>query len=159
MHEDDFLLAEHRAQRRSLGLRGGVGWQSHFAVAVHAVDRHLVPVGREEARVILHHAFHATDDGGGRKVNQGNPHGAGDASIWGMRILSLIVVVAIVYLVYGRTGENQSVQSRVAEAQREAALVQPASPSATPPVVSGSLRGPIDKARRTLELVKPRNTE
>ena len=78
-----------------------------------------------------------------------------------MRIIALIIVVAIVYLVYGRGGDKQSpqsLQSHVAEAQREAAAVQPAAPQ-TPAAQSGSLRAPIDRTRQVLELVKQRNGE
>jgi len=77
-----------------------------------------------------------------------------------MRIVSIIVVLGIVYLVYGRSGEKQSPQSRVAEAQHEAAAVQPAAPQARPAEVSsGSLRAPIDRTRQVLNSVKKRNTE
>ena len=75
-----------------------------------------------------------------------------------MRIVALIIVVAIVYLVYGRNGEKQSPQSRIAEAQREAAAVQPNAPQ-TPAAQSGSLRAPIDRTRQVLDLVKQRNAE
>jgi hypothetical protein len=76
-----------------------------------------------------------------------------------MRIVSIIVVLAIVYLVYGRSGEKQSPQSRVAEAQHEAAAVQPTAPPARPGEASGSLRAPIDRTRQVLDSVKKRNTE
>jgi hypothetical protein len=76
-----------------------------------------------------------------------------------MRIVALIIVVGIVYLVYGRNGEKQSPQSRVAEAQHEASLVQPAPPSAAPSAPSGSLRAPMDRTRQVLEQVKRRNVE
>jgi len=75
-----------------------------------------------------------------------------------MRIVSIIVVLAIVYLVYGRNGEKQSPQSHIAEAQREAAAVQPNAPQA-PAAQSGSLRAPMDRTRQVLELVKQRNAE
>ena len=89
----------------------------------------------------------------------GRPHGAGDALAAGMRIISIIVVLAIVYLVYGRNGEKQSPQSRIAEAQREAAAVQPTAPQTASVQTSGSLRGPIDRTRQVLGLVKQRNGE
>ena len=76
-----------------------------------------------------------------------------------MRIVSIIVVLAIVYLVYGRNGEKQSLQSRVAEAQREAAAVQPAAPQSPAAPPSGSLRAPIDRTRQVLDIVKKRNGE
>ena len=76
-----------------------------------------------------------------------------------MRIVALIIVLAIVYLVYGRNGEKESPQNRVAEAQREAAQVEPPQPSASTVVVSGSLRAPIDRTRQVLDLVKQRNAE
>ena len=76
-----------------------------------------------------------------------------------MRIVSLVIVVGIVWLIYGRNGEKQSPQDRVAEAQQEAAQVQPQPPTAQAVVASGSLRAPIDRTRQTLELVKKRNTE
>ena len=76
-----------------------------------------------------------------------------------MRIVGIIVVLAIVYLVYGRHGDKQTPQSRIADAQREAAAVQPQSapPPATQPV--SSLRAPIDRTRQTLGLVQKRNAE
>ena len=76
-----------------------------------------------------------------------------------MRIVALIIVVAIVYLVYGGNGEKQSLQNRVSEAQREAALVQPVQPSGTPAATNGSLRAPMDRTRQVLNLVKKRNGE
>jgi hypothetical protein len=92
-------------------------------------------------------------------MDERDVHGAGDALEAGMRIVSIIVVLAIVYLVYGRNGEKQSPQSRVAEAQREAAAVQPAAPQPQAGAVSGSLRAPIDRTRQVLDLVKKRNHE
>ena len=89
----------------------------------------------------------------------GRLHGAGDALAGGMRIISIIVVLAIVYLVYGRSGEKQSPQTRIAEAQREAAAVQPTAPQTASVQTSGSLRGPIDHTRQVLGLVKQRNGE
>lgn len=78
-----------------------------------------------------------------------------------MRIVALLAVVAIVYLFYGRTGEEQSPQARVAAAQQEAALVQPATApaSAQPTTISGSLRATVDTTHRTLDLVRKRNEE
>jgi hypothetical protein len=77
-----------------------------------------------------------------------------------MRIVSIIVVLAIVYLVYGSRGEKQSPQSRVAEARQEAAAVQPMAPQPQAGAASsGSLRAPIDRTRQVLELVKQRNKE
>ena len=76
-----------------------------------------------------------------------------------MRIVSIIVVLAIVYLVYGRHGDKQSPQSRIAEAQREAAAVQPEAAPDSAPQVTGSLRGPIDRTRQVLDLAKKRNGE
>lgn len=76
-----------------------------------------------------------------------------------MRIIALIIVVAIVYLVYGRGGEKQSPQSRIADAQREAAAVQPATPQTAAAQPSGSLRAPMDRTRQVLDLVKQRNAE
>ena len=76
-----------------------------------------------------------------------------------MRIVSLIVVVAIVWLVYGRNGGKQSPQDRVAEAAREAAEVQPEPPPAQSAPAGGSLRAPINRTRQVLELVRKRNTE
>lgn len=76
-----------------------------------------------------------------------------------MRIVALIVVVAIVYLIYGRTGGKQTPQSRVAETRHEAAQVQPAQPPAPATVPDGSLRAPIDRTRQVLNLAKKRNTE
>ena len=79
-----------------------------------------------------------------------------------MRIVGIIVVLAIVYLLYGRDGDKQSpqsLQSRVADAQRDAAAVQPAAPPDSAPPVSGSLRGPMDRTKQVLRDVKQRNTE
>ena len=89
----------------------------------------------------------------------GRLHGAGDALSAGMRIVGIIIVLAIVYLVYGRNGDKQSLQSRVADAQREAAAVQPAPPPDSAPPVTGSLRGPMDRTKQVLGGVKQRNTE
>ena len=76
-----------------------------------------------------------------------------------MRIVALVIIVAIIYVLYGRNGEKQSPQNRVAEAQHEASLVQstPASPAPTAP--SSSLRAPMDRTRQILDLVKKRNVE
>lgn len=76
-----------------------------------------------------------------------------------MRIVAIIIILGIVYLVYGPRGEKQSPQSRVAEAQQEAALVQPAQKTDAPASSSTSLRAPIDRTRQALEQVKTRNTE
>ncbi len=76
-----------------------------------------------------------------------------------MRIVAIIVVVAIVYLVFGRQGDKQSPQSRVAEAQREAAAVQPATAQNPAPPQGNSLRAPIDRTRQVLDIVKGRNAE
>lgn len=76
-----------------------------------------------------------------------------------MRIVAIIVILGIVYLVYGPRGEKQSPQSRVAEAQQEATLVQPAPKTEAPASPSTSLRAPIDRTRQVLDLVKTRNTE
>jgi hypothetical protein len=76
-----------------------------------------------------------------------------------MRIVAIIVVLAIVYLVYGRNGETQSLPARVAEAQQESALVQPAPKGEAPAAASGSLRAPIDRARQAIEMAKQRNAE
>jgi hypothetical protein len=92
-------------------------------------------------------------------VHERDVHGAGDALAAGMRIVSIIVVLGIVYLVYGRSGEKQSPQSRVAEAQHEAAAVQPAAPQAPAAQPTGSLRAPIDRTRQVLDIVKKRNKE
>lgn len=76
-----------------------------------------------------------------------------------MRIVSIFIVLAIVYLLYGHNGDKQSPQSRIAEAQTEAAAVQPAEAPPQPGEVRGSLRAPIDRTRQTLDLVKKRNGE
>lgn len=76
-----------------------------------------------------------------------------------MRIVAIIVVLAIVYLVFGRQGDKQSPQSRVADAQREAAAVQPATAQNPAPQPNGSLRAPIDRTRQVLDIVKQRNGE
>ena len=82
-----------------------------------------------------------------------------------MRIVAIIIVVAIVYLVYGRNGDKQSpqsLQSHLAEAQREAAAVQPNAPQGAPSPANSSgssFRAPMDRTRQVLELVKQRNAE
>jgi len=76
-----------------------------------------------------------------------------------MRIVGIIVVLAIVYLLYGRNGDKQYPQARVADAQREAAAVQPATAQNTAPQPGNSLRAPIDRTRQVLDLVKQRNGE
>jgi hypothetical protein len=76
-----------------------------------------------------------------------------------MRIVSIFVVLAIVYLVYGRHGDKQSPQTRIAEAQSEAAAVQPPTAQNPAPPPGSSLRAPIDRTRQTLDLVKKRNAE
>ena len=81
-------------------------------------------------------------------------HGAGDALWEGMRIVGIIVVLAIVYLVYGRNGDKQTPQSRIADAQREAAAVQPQTTQNPAPAPTSSVRAPIDRTRQVLDLVK-----
>ncbi|MEI7820492.1 MAG: hypothetical protein WCK55_06205 [Verrucomicrobiota bacterium] len=76
-----------------------------------------------------------------------------------MRIVGIIVVLAIVYLVYGRHGDKQTPQSRIADAQREAAAVQPQNAAAPEPQPVSSVRAPIDRTRQVLNLVKQRNEE
>ena len=76
-----------------------------------------------------------------------------------MRIVALIMVIAIVYLVYGKSGGTQSPHGRLEEARQEAAQVQPGPASSTPVAANGSLRAPIDRTRQVLDLVKTRNTE
>jgi hypothetical protein len=76
-----------------------------------------------------------------------------------MRIVAIMAVLAIVYLLYGRNGEEQRPQARIAEAQREAAKVGPAQGAGDRAPVTGSLRGAIDNTRQTLDLVKKRNNE
>ena len=89
----------------------------------------------------------------------GRLHGAGDALWEGMRIVGIIVVLAIVYLVYGRNGDKQTPQSRIADAQHEAAAVQPQTAQAPAPQSVSSVRAPIDRTRQVLDLVKQRNAE
>ena len=76
-----------------------------------------------------------------------------------MRIVGIIVVLAIVYLVYGRHGDKQTPQSRIADAQREAAAVQPQNAPEPAPQPVSSVRAPIDRTRQVLNLVKQRNEE
>ena len=92
-------------------------------------------------------------------MHERDVHGAGDALREGMRIVGIIVVLAIVYLVYGRHGDKQTPQSRIADAQCEAAAVQPqnAPPPATQPV--SSVRAPIERTRQVLNFVRQRNEE
>jgi hypothetical protein len=118
-----------------------------------------MPAFRKKLRVLLHHPLHAADHRCGCKMQESYLHGSDDALKKAMRLVAIIVVVAIVYMIFGRGGEKQSPQGRIAEAQKEAALVQPASPSQPPPAASGSLRAPIDRTREVLSLVKKRNSE
>jgi hypothetical protein len=90
-------------------------------------------------------------------MHERDVHGAGDALRECMRIVGIIVVLAIVYLVYGRHGDKQTPQSRIADAQHEAAAVQPQNAPAPQPV--SSVRAPIDRTRQVLNLVKQRNEE
>ena len=76
-----------------------------------------------------------------------------------MRIVSIFIVLAIVYLLYGRNGDKQSPQSRIAEAQSEAAAVQPADAAPQPGEIRGSLRAPIDRTHQALDVVRKRNGE
>jgi hypothetical protein len=76
-----------------------------------------------------------------------------------MRIVAIIVILGIVYLAFGRRGEKQSPQSRVAEAQQESALVQPTPAGQAPAPGSGSLRAPIDRTREVLKAVGQQNSE
>ncbi len=71
-----------------------------------------------------------------------------------MRIVGIVVVLAIVYYIYGRNGDKTSLQNRVAEAQAEAAQVTPMSPPTQP---TNSLRAPMDRTRQVLDQVKQRN--
>ncbi len=73
-----------------------------------------------------------------------------------MRIVAIVVVLAIVYYIYGRNGDKTSLQNRVAEAQAEAAKVMPAPQAAQPPPTN-SLRAPMDRTRQVLDQVKQRN--
>jgi len=78
-----------------------------------------------------------------------------------MRIVAIVVVLAIVYYIYGRNGDKTSLQNRVAEAQDEAAKVMPApqatQPQAAQPPPTNSLRAPMDRTRQVLDQVKQRN--
>jgi hypothetical protein len=79
-----------------------------------------------------------------------------------MRFLALIVVVAIVYVAYGRAGKSNTPQNRVNAAQREVAQVMQQTPppqqAAPPPAQpNGGLRAPIDRTRAVMEMVKGRN--
>lgn len=71
-----------------------------------------------------------------------------------MRIVAIVVVLAIVYYIYGRNGDKTSPQNRVAEAQTEAAQVMPAAQPAQP---TNSIRAPMDRTRQVLQQVKQRN--
>ena len=71
-----------------------------------------------------------------------------------MRIVGIVVVLAIVYYIYGRNGDKTSLQNRVAEAQAEPAQVTPMSPPTQP---TNSLRAPMDRTRQVLDQVKQRN--
>ena len=124
-----------------------------------AHDRHLMPILHKETRVLFHHPLDTADYRSRRIVDHRDPHGAGAAFKGNMRIVALIIVVAIVYLLYGENGAKQSAHDRVEEARQEAAQVQPASAPGTPAAASGSLRVPIDRTRQALDLVKTRNTE
>ena len=78
----------------------------------------------------------------------------------GMRFISLLVVVAIIYVAYSRRVQDVGPKSRVSEAIAEADKVmplQPPQPAAAPQ--GGGLRTPVDRTRKVMELVKARNGE
>jgi hypothetical protein len=159
VQKHDVLLREHRPQGRRLRIGAGILRQPHRlrTATAQAENLHAMPVLGEKSPVFLHHALDPADHRRGRVMHEGDIHGSRDALSGGMRIVSIIIVLAIVYLVYGRNGEKQSVQTRLAEAQHEAAAVQPVAQQPQPAAVTGSLRAPIDRTRQVLELVKQRN--
>lgn len=117
--------------------------------------------------VFLHNPLHPTDHRRDRIVNQGHPHGLADALFAGMRFLSLIVVVAIVYLCYAKLG-SKNPNNNTSEAMKEAAAVENAQPTANaqqvqqaapPPPATTSIRAPIDRTRQVLQQVQGRNNE
>jgi hypothetical protein len=79
-----------------------------------------------------------------------------------MRLIALVVVMAIIYTVYGKKDSSKGTNARVAAAQAEAAKVMPAQPqqpvaAPAPAPQGGGLRAPIDRTRAVMGLVKERN--
>ncbi len=79
-----------------------------------------------------------------------------------MRLIGIIIVVAIIYIAYGKQNQQGGVNARVAAAQAEAAQVMPAQPQAQQPAPAAApqgsgVRAPIDRTRAVMDLVKSRN--
>ena len=78
-----------------------------------------------------------------------------------MKYLSLLGALAIVYVVAAQMGStSKSVKSSIAEAEAEAAKVNPQStpaPKAGATPAASSLRAPIQRAEEMLNVVKQRN--
>ena len=76
-----------------------------------------------------------------------------------MRIAVISLVLYTVTSFYGRNGDQQSPQSRIADALRDSAAVQPDTAQNPAPQPGTSLRAPIDRTTQVLDLVMHRNTE
>jgi hypothetical protein len=81
-----------------------------------------------------------------------------------MRLIGIIIVVAIIYIAYGKQNQQGGTNSRVAAAQSEAAKVIPVQPqpqaqqpAPAPAPQGGGVRAPIDRTRAVMDLVKSRN--
>ena len=81
-----------------------------------------------------------------------------------MRLIGIIIVVAIIYIAYGKQNQQGGVNARVAAAQAEAAQVMPAQPQAqaqqpAPAAApqAGGARAPINRTRAVMDLVESRN--
>lgn len=80
-----------------------------------------------------------------------------------MRLIGIIIVVAIIYIAYGKQNQQGGTNSRVAAAQAEAAKVIPVQPQpqaqqpAPAQAPQGGVRAPIDRTRAVMDLVKSRN--
>lgn len=158
VNEHNVLHRERRSEPGELRVGRPITRQQHIRTAAPGDYRYTMAVFRKKMRVLLHHPLDSANDRGGGKMHERDVHGVSDALEGGMRIVSIFIVLAIVYLLYGRNGDKQSPQSRIAEAQAEAA-VQPTEAPPQPGEVRGSLRAPIDRTHQTLDLVKKRNGE
>jgi hypothetical protein len=80
-----------------------------------------------------------------------------------MKYLSLLGALAIIYVVAGQMGStSKSVKSSIAEAEEEAAKVNPLStpaPAVGATPAATSLRTPILRAQELQNLVKQRNAD
>ena len=78
-----------------------------------------------------------------------------------MRIVSLLVVVAIIYVVMARRGAGPMSSTQQAMKEADAVMATPAGGTAqapaAPPAANSGMRAPIDRTRSVLEQVKKRN--